>query len=141
MNFSAAAFCSGSSAEMVITSTPWDRSLASSFPSSGSSSRQGAHQVAQKSYTATLPLCELTSFWKPASSTDANGPVANSGRQRANAIANFLILGHLVNALDGAAERLGLHRLHGFARQQCVQGLAQALHVNARHIHVVIDGA
>src|ERR1700722_14825190 len=106
MNFSAEAFFSGSSAEMVINSTPCERSFASNLTSCGSSARQGAHQVAQKSYTATLPLCELTSFWKPASSTDTSGPVANSGRVRANAIANFLILGGLVNALDGAAERL-----------------------------------
>src|SRR5271170_1941596 len=109
MNFSAASFCSGSYAEMVISSTPWERSLASSLTSCGSSARQGAHQVAQKSYTTTLPLWELTRLWNPASSTgtsvSGSGPVANKGQHSKNGIARFIIppfikLGYLVNALD-----------------------------------------
>src|SRR5580700_1607902 len=113
MNFSAAALWSWSSAEMVTTCKPWARSLSSRSANWGSSARQGAHQVAQKSYKTTLPLWASTSFWKPASlmgTSGTSGAEATSGRQNKKASVRFIviILRRTANAFDSAAEGFGL---------------------------------
>src|ERR1700733_3041528 len=147
MNFSAAALCSWSSAEMVTTSKPSERSLYSSKANWGSSARQGAHQVAQKSYRTTLPLCESTSFWKPASligTSGTSGPLAISGRQNKRGSVRFivrLILGRMANALDGAAEGFRFGGWQWSSGQQSIQRGAQRSGAHSRFVHVVVDGA
>src|SRR5580698_7615555 len=133
---------------MVTISKPWERSLSSSKANWGSSARHGAHQVAQKSYRTTLPLCESTSFWKAASligTSGTRGPLASRGKQnkrgRVRFIVVFLLLGSATNALDGAAEGFRFGGWQWTSRQKSIQRSPQRPGAYSRLVHVVVDGA